>query len=84
VSRPAAPGAAPAEVAARLRKISDVATDLAAELDVLRGRFPARGPYSADSLAVALDQAAAAAHDLRSSATTAAGITDRMPPTRVG
>jgi ribose 1,5-bisphosphokinase PhnN len=80
VSKPAVAGAAPAEVAARLRKMSDVATDLAAELDVLRGRLPARGPHSADSLAVALDQAAAAAHDLHSSATTAAGIADRMPP----
>jgi hypothetical protein len=53
-------------------------------LDVLRGRFPTRGPDSANSLAIALDQAAAAAHDLRSSTTTAAGIADRLPPATVG
>ena len=68
--------------------MAETADGIAAELDVLRGQFPARKPDSAaslaDSLAVALDQAAAAAHDLSSSATTAAGIADRMPPTTVG
>jgi hypothetical protein len=70
-----------------LRKIAEVGAGIAAELDLLRGNAPARAvrgadSFAADSLSVALDQAAAAAHDLRTSATTAAGIADRLPPPR--
>jgi hypothetical protein len=62
----------PADVAALLHTISDTAADFAEQLDTLRGRYPTLGLRGADPVAVVLDQAAAAAQDLHSSAASAA------------
>jgi hypothetical protein len=66
------------ETAARLYAIAVAAAGFADQLDALRGQYPARGPLDADPVAAVLDQAAAAACDLHSSAASAADtIADR-------
>ncbi len=51
-----------------------VAAGFTEQLDLLRGRYPAREPLRADPVLAVLDQAAAAANDLHSSATIAADV----------
>jgi hypothetical protein len=79
LTEPDIAGSRPADVAL-LRTIADVAAGLTEQLDVLRGRYPARVLPRADPVVAVLDQAAAAANDLHSSATIAAGtIATRQP-----
>jgi len=73
----------PSDVAALLRTIATTAAGMTELLDVLRSRYPAVGLDGPDPVAAVLDQAAAAAHDLRSSAETAAStIVNRAPDDR--
>lgn len=65
----------PAELATLLHAIADAAAGFADQLDALRGHYPAQELGTADQLSVLLDQAAAAAHDLHSSAASAADTT---------
>jgi hypothetical protein len=79
LTEPDIAGSRPADVAL-LRTIADVAAGLTEQLDVLRGRYPARVLPRADPVVAVLDQAAAAANDLHSSATIAADtIATRQP-----
>lgn len=72
----------PAEVAELLRTIADTAAGFVDQLDTLRNRYPTLGLRGADPVAVVLDQAAAAAQDLCSSAASAADtIAHRRIPT---
>lgn len=76
----------PAETAALPQTIADAAAGFGDQLDTLRGRYPARELHGADLLTATLDQAAAAAHDLHSSAASAADVvtgrssTNGLPP----
>jgi hypothetical protein len=73
----------PPDVAAQLRTIAKTAAGLTELLDVLRTHYPAVGLDGPDPVAAVLDQAAAAAYDLRSSAEIAANtITNRAPDDR--
>jgi hypothetical protein len=60
------------EIVAVLRNAADLAADLTELLDVLRDRYRADGLQGPHPTGVALEQAAAAAHDLQISARTAA------------
>lgn len=70
----------PSETATRLYAIADAAADFVDQIDALRGSYPARGPLGPDPVAAVLEQAAAAASDLRSSATSAADTISRRSP----
>ncbi|HEX5114401.1 MAG TPA: hypothetical protein VFW65_04295 [Pseudonocardiaceae bacterium] len=72
-------GGGPAETAAWLHAIADVAAGFVDQLDALRARYPARGQLGPDPVAAVLDQAAAAASDLHSSAASAADTIARRP-----
>jgi hypothetical protein len=60
------------DMAAQLRAVAVTAAGLTTLLDSLRGHHPANGLRNTDPVAAALEQAAAAAHDLHISATIAA------------
>lgn len=64
----------PADVAAMLRAMADVAAGFTEQLDLLRDSYPAREQPRADPVLAVLDQAAAAANDLHNGASTAAAL----------
>jgi hypothetical protein len=77
-------GGQPAETAAWLQAIADAAAGFVDQLDALRGQYPARGLHGPDPVAAVLDQAAAAASDLHSSAASAADTIGQRPPVDQG
>jgi hypothetical protein len=77
-----APGArAQSADVAELRAVAETAAGFTTLLDALRGNYPIVGLHNMDPVACALEQAAAAAHDLHSSATIAADAIVDRPPT---
>lgn len=62
----------PAEVVTLLHGVADFAAEVTAVLDLLRDRYRAIGLQGPEPEGVALEQAAAAAHDLRTGARAAA------------
>jgi hypothetical protein len=70
----------PSDTATRLYAIADAAAGFVEQIDALRGKYPARGPLGPDPVAAVLEEAAAAASDLRSSATSAADTISRRSP----
>ncbi len=80
--RPTAGGTrAPSADVAQLRAVAEAAAGFTTLLDALRGNYPIVGLHNMDPVAGALEQAAAAAHDLHSSATIAADAIVDRPPT---
>src|SRR3979409_1051933 len=69
----------PADVAALLRTVANAAAGFPELLDTLREHYPAAGLRGPHPVSVALEQAAAAAHDLSVSAHAAADTIGGYP-----